>query len=181
MNYRRARVAGATYFFTVNLADRRRSWLTDHIDLLRSTIRKVKLRHPFTIDAIVILPDHMHIIWTLPDGDQDFDIRWMLIKGAFSRGMPRIDSRNASRRAKGERGVWQRRYWEHVVRDDPDFERHVDYIHYNPVKHGLVAKPAEWPYSSIHRFIERGILPADWGGRFAPDKNEFGERRSSGC
>ncbi|HAO25267.1 MAG TPA: transposase [Methylophaga sp.] len=162
MQYRRAFVAGGTYFFTVNLLERDKSLLTDHIDLLKTAFRKVKLAHPFDIDAIVVLPDHLHTIWTLPENDFDFATRWRLIKSHFSRGLPSTERINNSRKQKSERGIWQRRYWEHLIRDDLDYARHVDYIHYNPVKHGYVDKVVEWPYSSIHWFIDKGIITSDW-------------------
>ena len=163
MQYRRAFVAGGTYFFTVNLLERDKSLLTDHIDLLKTAFHRVKLSHPFYIDAIVVLPDHLHAIWTLPANDADFATRWRLIKSHFSRGLPCTERTNLSRLKKSERGIWQRRYWEHLIRDDLDYQRHVDYIHYNPVKHGYVDKAFDWPYSSIHRFIEKGIISSDWG------------------
>lgn len=164
MRYRRANVEGGTYFFTMNLAERHRRLLLDHVDILRSAVKTVKQRHPFHIDAFVVLPDHLHAIWTLPGHDADFSTRWMLIKAGFSRHIAKDEHRNASRISKGERGIWQRRYWEHLIRDEGDFERHVDYIHYNPVKHGYVNRAAEWPYSSIHRYIKTGIIASDWGG-----------------
>jgi putative transposase len=163
-NYRRSNIAGASYFFTVNLADRQQNLLTDNIALLRSAFEYTKELHPFTIDAIVILPDHLHAIWTLPDMDGDFALRWRLIKTVFSRGLPRGEQRSESRLEKGERGFWQRRYWEHLIRDETDHVRHVDYIHINPVKHGLVSRVADWSYSSFHRFVQVGMLPEDWAG-----------------
>jgi len=166
-NYRRSNIAGASYFFTVNLADRHRSLLTDNIALLRSAFEYVRARHPFVIDAIVILPDHLHVIWTLPERDSDFALRWRLIKTVFSRGLPHGERRSKSRQEKGERGIWQRRYWEHLIRDDADHARHVDYIHINPVKHGLVPRVADWPHSSFHRFVQAGMLPKDWAGGVA--------------
>src|SRR5690606_20688212 len=120
MRYRRADVSGAIYFFTVNLQNRRQTLLTDHIDTLRACIKTVKKRHPFHIDAMVILPDHLHAIWTLPPGDADFAKRWMLVKTAFSRSLPKHEIINQSRKLKRERGIWQRRYWEHLIRDDLD-------------------------------------------------------------
>ncbi|MBI1887425.1 MAG: transposase [Nitrosomonadales bacterium] len=132
-NYRRSDIAGASYFFTVNLADRSQSLLIDHIASLRSAFAYTRDRHPFVIDAIVVLPEHMHAIWTLPDGDSDFALRWRLIKTVFSRGLPLGEHCSSSRRSKAERGIWQRRYWEHLIRDEADFSRHVDYIHINPV------------------------------------------------
>jgi len=175
-NYIRARVAGATYFFTVTLADRSSDLLTRQIDVLRSSMRLERTRHPFVIDAIVVLPDHLHAIWTLPPADQDYSGRWARIKTRFSAATPAIEPRSGSRRAKAERGLWQRRFWEHVIRDQRDFEAHVDYIHFNPVKHGHVRRVGEWPYSSFHRYVRAGMYPADWGEAVEPT-GEFGERR----
>ena len=176
MHYRRSDVAGATYFFTVNLAERHRTLLTDHIDTLRTVMRGVKQRHPFHIDALVILPDHLHCIWTLPEGDADYPLRWTLIKAGFSRRIPRTERRNSSRVDKGERGIWQRRYWEHMIRDEGDYARHVDYIHFNPVRHGYAPRAADWPYSSIHRYIAAGMLTRDWGAGEREEGGKFGER-----
>jgi len=161
--YRRWRAAGGCYFFTVNLADRRRRLLVEHIDALRAAFDRERGRRPFTIEAAVILPDHLHCIWSLPAGDDDFSIRWAMIKKAFSRSLADTEPRSASRRRRGERGVWQRRFWEHLIRDEEDFERHADYIHWNPVKHGLANRPADWPHSSIHRFIKTGVMDVSWG------------------
>lgn len=163
MRYRRADTPNATYFFTVNLAERQQRLLVEHIDLLRSVMRTVKQRHPFHIEAMVVLPDHLHALWRLPEGDADFAMRWSLLKSGFSRGLAKTERISASRAAKRERGIWQRRYWEHQIRDDADFMRHVDYIHYNPVKHGHATSAAEWPYSSIHAYIRKGLLTATWG------------------
>jgi len=177
MQYRRADTKGGTYFFTVNPAERQLRLLVDHVAVLRAAVKEVKGRHPFHIDAFVVLPDHLHAIWTLPEGDADFAMRWMLIKAGFSRHIAKGERRNASRIGKGERGIWQRRYWEHMIRDAHDYERHVDYVHYNPVKHGHVNRAAEWPHSSIHRYIAAGTLGYDWGwetnGR---DESGYGER-----
>jgi len=176
MRYRRSNIGGGTYFFTVNLAERSGRLLVDHIARLRDALSVVKQRHPFHIDAMVVLPDHVHAIWTLPPGDVDYPMRWMLIKSGFSRRLPKGEGINASRRGKGERGIWQRRYWEHTLRDERDFRRHVDYIHYNPVKHGYVPRPSEWPHSSIHRYIQSGLLPPDWGAAtVSVDDGNFGE------
>ncbi len=156
------------YFFTV-VAYRRARILAapPHVELLRGSFRYVMEAHPFSIDAIVVLPDHLHCIWTLPAGDSDFSMRWRLVKSAFSRafGHQTEAPPDAGRLRTKERTVWQRRFWEHVIRDETDFERHVDYIHYNPVKHGLVASPKDWPYSSFHRYVRRGVLAEDWGSR----------------
>ena len=162
MRYRRTRQPGGTYFFTVNLAERSSSLLTDHVDDLRRVVSSVKRNHPFGILAWVVMPDHLHAIWTLPENDGDCATRWMLIKAGFSRSIPKGERVRTSRLAKGERGVWQRRFWEHLVTDDNDLERHVDYVHINPVKHGHAARAADWPYSSIHGYIRRGWLPKDW-------------------
>ncbi|WP_134677194.1 REP-associated tyrosine transposase [Ectopseudomonas khazarica] len=161
-NYRRARVPGATYFFTVNLHDRGSDLLIREIDLLRETVRATKARHPFHIDAWVVLPEHMHCLWTLPPGDADFARRWKVIKFAFSRRLPSTETLNASQQNRRERGIWQRRYWEHLIRDERDYQHHFDYIHYNPLKHGHVQRLVDWPYSSFHRAVAEGIYPADW-------------------
>ena len=174
-DYRRILIPGATYFFTVNLANRRKTFLIDHIDLLRDAIRYTRQRHPFLIDAMVVLPDHLHAIWTLPPDDADFPLRWRLIKTWFSRNLPRGEHRRSSRVDKSERGIWQRWYWEHLVRDETDFARHVDYIHWNPVKHGHVARVKDWPYSTFHRFVRDGVLADDWG--WDGDDACFGERQ----
>lgn len=176
MRYRRTDISGGTYFFTVNLADRDHGLLTDRADALRRIVGLVKRRHPFRIDAMVVLPDHLHAIWTLPEDDSDYPTRWGLIKAGFSRQLPRSERRRASRIAKGERGIWQRRYWEHLIRDERDYSRHVDYVHYNPVKHGHVKYAADWPYSSIHRYIRLGLMTRDWGASNDGDDIQFGER-----
>ena len=162
MQYRRANTPGACYFFTVNLAERNKTLLTDHVDELRAVFAIIKQSHPFTINAIVILPDHLHTLWQLPENDADFPTRWRLIKSTFSRALQQTEHISTSRRKKGERGVWQRRYWEHLIRDDQDFEKHVDYIQYNPVKHGYVQSPVDWPYSNIHHHIRKGIIQTNW-------------------
>ncbi len=160
--YRRDRTPGATWFFTLNLADRRASLLTTHIGLLRASFAHVMRLHPWRIEAIVVLPDHLHALCTLPANDGNYALRWRLIKSGFSRGLPHTESISASRQRKDERGIWQRRYWEHRIRDDEDFARHVDYIHHNPRKHGHVKRVAEWPWSSFHRYVTAGVLPGDW-------------------
>jgi putative transposase len=174
--YRRNFIDGGCFFFTVNLADRRLRLLTEHIEYLRSTIRLTRRHHPFTIEAMVVLPDHLHAVWTLPEGDANFATRWRLIKSAFSRNLSRGERISNSRAAKGERGIWQRRYWEHTIRDENDFSRHLDYIHINPVKHGHVSRVRDWPYSSFHRMVKLGIYPEDWAGDVSNDSGSFGER-----
>ena len=173
--YRRVTIAGGTYFFTVALADRSGDLLVREIDRLRRAYRAAQKDRPFETVAICVLPEHLHALWTLPPGDSDFASRWMLIKSGFSRGLSASALRSNSKIAKREKGIWQRRYWEHTIRDDRDFERHVDYIHYNPVKHGLVSRVADWPHSSFHQFVECGILPADWGGDVGDLPGRFGE------
>ena len=116
------------------------------------------------MDAVVILPDHLHCVWRLPDGDADYSTRWSLIKATFSRSLARGERRSASRIKRGERGIWQRRFWEHCLRDENDYARHVDYIHWNPVKHGHVDRATDWAYSSFHRYVARGVYASDWGG-----------------
>jgi len=140
--YIRAHIPGGTFFFTVVILERKRRLLIEHIDALRGAFASVQAQRPFTIDAAVILPDHLHCIWTLPDGDADFSARWHAIKSKFSRSLPSQEQLSTRRVAKGERGIWQRRFWEHVIRDDEDFTRHMDYIHYNPVKHGHARRVA---------------------------------------
>jgi putative transposase len=174
VRYRRNFIAGGTYFFTVTLADRRSSALTDHVDALRAAFRATRRGQPFMIDVVVILPDHLHIVMTLPDGDADYPNRWRLIKRRFTDAVAKSGAPLA-RRPNGEHALWQRRFWEHTIRDDRDFERHVDYIHFNPVKHGLVARVRDWPHSSFHRYVRLGIMPEDWAGDFSGNITDFGE------
>ena len=173
--YRRNVIPGACYFFTVTLLDRASRLLVERIDDLRQAVRSVHAERPFDIDAVVILPDHLHCIWTLPPGDADYALRWREIKTRFSRRIPAGEYRRLGRVNKGERGIWQRRYWEHTLRDERDVERHVDYIHYNPVKHGQVTRVADWPHSSFHRYVRKGIYPMDWAGSDRRIDGSFGE------
>lgn len=164
-NYRRAWHPGGTYFFTVNLLERSGNHLlVKHITELRESIRSVKVTHPFTIHAMVVLPDHLHCVIELPQGDGDFATRWRLIKGQFSKSIPPTETLSAVRLRRGERGIWQRRYWEHLIRDEKDFAAHMDYVHINPLKHGLVNRVGDWPYSTFHRLVEIGVYPYDWAG-----------------
>jgi putative transposase len=172
-DYRRYRVPGGTYFFTVNLLERRLDTLVRHVDALREAVRTTKRERPFHIDAWVVLPDHMHCVWTLPPGDDDFSNRWKAIKIRFVQAIPRTERRSGARISRGERGVWQRRFWEHVIRDDADYQRHVDYIHVNPLKHGYVKQVADWPYSTFYRLVAKGIYPPDWAGD--PDSEVDGD------
>lgn len=153
--YIRPRVPGAQVFFTVALADRGSRLLVEEVATLRSAVRKTMAERPFRIDAWVVLPDHLHAVWTLPDGDAGFATRWRLIKARFSRGLP-LGLLRPSHEARQERGIWQRRFWEHHIRDESDLAAHVQYCWINPVKHGLVEKPEDWPYSSVHLDIRQG-------------------------
>jgi len=161
--------------FTVNLEQSDSDLLVAHIGHLRNVVRRVRQRHPFTIEAMVVLPDHLHAIWSLPEGDNDYAMRWGLIKAGFSKGLPLQEIRSASRVSKGERGIWQRRYWEHRIRDDRDLENHVAYIHHNPVKHGHVSRAQDWPHSSIHQYLRRGIIPHDWAATPTTRHTDFNE------
>lgn len=142
-DYRRNRVAGGTFFFTMSLLDRGSELLVRRIDLLRDAVRRVRVRRPFHIEAWVVLPDHMHCLWTLPEGDADFPGRWRAIKIAFVKGLPAVEPRSSIMLRRGERAIWQRRYWEHTIRDDRGFSARMDYVHFNPVKHGYVEHPAD--------------------------------------
>lgn len=175
-NYRRDRFPGGTYFFTVVIADRTTSLLTDRIAGLFAAIRIVRAARPFRMPAMVVLPDHVHCIWTLPPGDADYATRWSAIKSGFSRRIETAETRSLSRERKRERGIWQRRYWEHRIRDDDDLRSHVDYIHFNPVRHGYVGHAADWPHSTLHRWVERGWLTADWGSHANPIGAALGQR-----
>ncbi|MGZ8272172.1 MAG: REP-associated tyrosine transposase, partial [Methylophilus sp.] len=138
--------------------------LVRNIDLLREVIVKVKNTHPFIIHGWVVLPEHMHCVIELPEDDSDFAKRWMLIKMLFSRGIPKNEKRSNVRIKRRERGIWQRRYWEHLIKDEKDYRAHMDYVHINPVKHGLVKQVKDWPYSTFHKLVERDIYAQDWGG-----------------
>ena len=176
VRYRRNFISGGTFFFTVVLADRRSSVLVDRIAVLRDAFRVTRRERPFAIDAIVVLPDHLHAVITLPADDADFSGRWRRIKGLFTHSVMREGAPLAPDH-RGLYALWQRRFWEHTVRDESDFARHVDYIHFNPVKHGLVSRVNDWPHSSFHRYVRQGVLPQDWAGTVsAGDKGEFGER-----
>ena len=156
MRYRRTYIPGGLYFFTLATENRRKLLATaDSIQILRQAFRHVMKNRPFVVEAAVILPDHLHCIWRLPKGDQDYPTRWRLIKTWFTKNsnLPSTLSTSHSKIKKVEKGFWQRRYWEHCLRDEADFLKHLEYIHFNPVKHGLVNRPEDWPYSTIHRNI----------------------------
>lgn len=177
VNYRRNFVPGGTYFFTVALRNRHSSQLTDSICLLRESFRDTMRAKPFRIDAIVVLPDHLHAIWTLPPDDGDYPGRWKAIKSDFSRRLLKSGIL-VEKRQDGSMLVWQRRYWEHTIRDNEDLNHHIDYIHINPVKHGLVKQVADWPFSSFHRYVKQGLLPSNWASEVIPSTQggpEYGE------
>lgn len=177
-NDTRADAAGGTFFFTVHLHDRSSRYLVDHVGELRACLKAVKERHPFAIEAMVVLPEHIHALWRLPVDDGDYATRWMLLKQAFARRLDELGllppEAEKPRGRRGERSVWQRRFWEHQVTGDEDLARHIDYIHFNPVKHGWVLRARDWPYSSLHRFVREGRLPQDWGIGAAIE-GQFGE------
>ena len=175
VRFRRNWFPGGTFFFTATLLDWRSRLLTEHINLLRQAFRSTRNDAPFQIIAIVVLPDHLHTILTLPEGDADYSGRWKAIKAGFTRALRTNGVVLISNTASGYQ-LWQPRYWEHTIRDDRDLQVHVDYIHFNPVKHGLVKRAADWPYSSFHRYVRKGWLTKDWAsdpGAF--DEGGYGE------
>jgi putative transposase len=174
-NYCRAYVPNGCWFFTVNLLQRRQTLLVDHADELRRAFAETRGKYPFDIAAIVVLPDHLHAVWTLPLDDADFSTRWRLIKTRFAKSLPKQERRSAVREARNERGIWQRRFWEHLVRDEADYARHIEYCYINPIKHGLFRRVQDWPHSSFHRDVRRGLFPMDWAGEVEP-AGDFGER-----
>ena len=164
-NYRRIRQLGGVYFFTVNLAKRNdNDLLTREIDALKRAIRTVRRDHPFGIHAWAVLPEHMHCMLELPGDESSFATRWRLMKSNFSRSITNQPALAPSCRQRGEKGIWQRRFWEHLITDDEDFRRHADYVHFNPVKHALVKQVADWPHSTFHRWVDLGLYPKDWAG-----------------
>jgi len=164
MQYRRHYHKGACYFLTVNLADRSGDLLIKHVDVLRNAFKTVKQKYPFHIDTIVILPDHFHMLCTMPSDDADYSERIKLIKYYFSYRIAKTERISKSCQKKGERGIWQRRFWEHCIRNETDYRVHIDYIHMNPVRHEYVERVQDWQYSSFYRFVTDGLLPVDWGG-----------------
>jgi len=166
--YRRWCVPNSYYFFTLVTYKRQPIFQNDDvIHLLKDSIKPVKAKYPFQLESIVILPDHIHCIWKLPENETDFSKRWQLIKMRFSREYNKryntTSSTTKSRIKKREASVWQRRFWEHWIRDEKDLQRHTDYIHYNPVKHGYVKNPKDWKRSSFHKFVEKGWYNLNWG------------------
>lgn len=180
--YRRIKKAGGTYFFTVVTYGRRPILTNPEVrQALRAGISKVRQSMPFSIDAWVLLPDHLHAIWTLPEHDSRYAARWAVIKSFVTKRCGNLfgsgENVKLSRSRRREGGLWQRRFWEHAIRDDRDFHRHLDYLHWNPVKHGYVKAPTDWPYSTIHRFAAQGVYPPNWGGGGADEypTDNFGE------
>ena len=161
VNYRRVLIPGGSFFFTLALRDRTADTLVRHIAHLRESFCLVRFKQPWRTEAIVIMPDHLHALWALPQGDTDYSARWRAIKSTFVRRLRRTGVAVGTNE-KGEADIWQRRFWEHAIRDEDDFARHVDYIHINPVKHGYVAQAMDWRWSSMHRYVKLGILPSDW-------------------
>ncbi|MBI2311668.1 MAG: transposase [Betaproteobacteria bacterium] len=168
-DYRRFRFPGGTYFFTVCLADRRSDLLVRQVAALRRAVTETRRLRPFHVDGWVVLPEHLHCIWTLPPGDADFSNRWKAIKIRFVQALPAVEHRSPAQVARGERGIWQHRFWEHAIRDEEDFARHLDYVHFNPVKHGWAKTAAAWPYSTFGRWVAAGTYPHDWGGDAVAD------------
>ena len=163
-DYRRWYSPGGVYFFTVVTYDRQPIFAEPSaVSRLGTAMREVRSTHPFRTIAAVILPDHLHTVWQLPRGDADFSTRWRRIKGLLTKRHLRANLPSTNNSAEPPRGLWQPRFWEHMIRDEIDLERHVDYIHYNPVKHGLVARPLDWPWSSLRRYINRGHYDVSWG------------------
>ena len=167
-DYRRWYVPGGTYFFTL-VTYRRHPLFQSAVarEILGQVLREIRAEQPFEVVAIVLLWDHLHTIWALPPGDCDYSTRWRKLKGRFTRRWLQAGGRelpvSASRRSRGERGIWQRRFWELTHLEAGDLEAHLDYVHYNPVKHGYVQRTWDWPYSSFHRFVELGQYGQNWG------------------
>jgi putative transposase len=166
-NFRRARVEGGTFFFTV-VTDNRTPFLCDAGSrrLLRKVLHGCQARWPMEVEAIVLLPDHLHTIWTLPAGDTDYSRRWAWTKKEFTREWLQSGyvehAQTTGRHRDGRRGVWQPKFWEHTIRDECDLRRHIEYIHYNPVKHGVTRCPHAWRWSSFDRWVRAGVYPVDW-------------------
>jgi putative transposase len=166
MKYHRVYINGATYFFTLVTHNRKSIFNTiGAVELFNDAITYTNQRMPFKINAYVVLPDHLHSIWTLPENSSDYSTRWRLIKSYFTRHwlVNGTISKSPSKMRSGEQDVWQRRFWEHLIRDEKDLARHVEYIHYNPVKHSLVNSPIEWKYSSFIEYVQEGLYPVNWG------------------
>ncbi len=185
--YRRAKTKSGAYFFTV-VTYRRQKFLCDEPvrNALRDSIRETRAIYPFTIDGWVLLPDHLHCMWTLPPDDNDFGKRWAMLKRFVTKRcgptLQRDAWMNTCKRRRHESTLWQRRFWEHLIRDETDYIRHMDYLHHNPVKHGLVQQVKDWPFSTFHRHVRNGVYPESWGGvNDTPGKDAFGEPENGMC
>jgi REP-associated tyrosine transposase len=180
MRYRRSQVAGACYFFTVVTFRRQRLFAdASTIALLDDVLRAAQAKRPFSIDALVVLPDHLHTLWTLPDGDADFADRWRQVKGTFSRAYSpshTLPEPDPGRKRRGEQTIWQRRYWEHLIRDERDFAAHLDYIHFNPVRHGLAKAPRDYKHSTFRDWVARGAYEIDWASDEPPKLPDWAGR-----
>ncbi len=185
-NYRRAHIPGGTFFFTIKTENNAPIFAEQHnVILLGQIIRETKERWPFEVNAMVLLPDHLHAIWSLPPGDDDYPARWGWFKKEFTKRYlsqgGNEQHTSPSRKRYRRRGVWQRRYWEHTIEDEEDFEAHFDYVHWNPVKHKYVSCPRDWPHSSFHRWVVAGVYDIHWGcGQRVPmsvanSDRDFGE------
>lgn len=174
VNYRRNRQEGGTYFFTLTLHNRQSDLLVRHVNCLKESIQKTKEKLPFKTLAMVILPEHLHAIWKLPVGDENYSDRWRRIKGNFTKSLI-VDGYDVSRSNQGRYQLWQNRFWEHTIRDEKDLETHIDYIHYNPVKHGLVQSVCEWPHSTFHGYVKKGILHEEWSKDITFLEERYGE------
>ena len=167
-NYRRVHIPGSIYFFTLVTYCRQPIFADgERAKQLRRSFREVMAKRPFELLAAVVLPDHLHCLWVLPEGDADFSSRWQMVKTSFSRRIP------AKKLKAGAKTIWQPRFYDHCIRDESDLHKHLDYIHYNPVKHGLVSSPSEWPYSSFTRFVELGWYESNWGDDMPPNMEDM--------
>ncbi len=182
VHYRRSFIKGASYFFTLTLNDRTKTYLTDYINDLKAAMQIVKKTRPYHTQALVILPEHLHAIWKLPENDSDYATRWRLIKRTFTKMLKKhgLPLKNNDR---GACNIWQSRYWEHTIRDERDLENHINYIHFNPVKHHYVTCAKDWPYSTFHEYVRQGILDENWGAiddvnllqQISQTKKEYGD------
>lgn len=175
VKYRRAKVAGGCYFLTLALQDRRSDLLFKNAALLRRCLQETQARLPFRVPALVVLPDHLHMLMVLPPDDADFSARIRMLKASFVGALRQQVGSEVQTNVKGEANIWQRRFWEHLIRDEQDYRHHVDYIHINPLKHGLVARVQDWPFSSFHHYVRRGLLPIDWAGGAGVEIEDAGE------
>jgi putative transposase len=172
VHYRRLQVKGGIYFFTVALQDRKSTLLTQYIRVLQKSWKSVQVKRPFKTIAYVILPDHFHAVWQLPEDDNDFPTRLRLIKRQFTKNVVVMNS-VFSKNKRNEYNIWQKRYWEHMIRDERDYENHINYIHYNPIKHKYVKRTRDWPYSSFMKFVNQGIYKLNWSDNIYKDYIDY--------